>query len=86
MPADFADGVLAAHWARPAAYLSPVVRANISSLATCDARILREAVERLRRDLADGTWHARHGDLFDREDYDAGYRLVVAGQGFRARP
>jgi SAM-dependent methyltransferase len=79
VPADFADGVLAAHWARPAAYLEPVVRANASSLATCTPRVLHDAMERLRRDLADGTWHARHGDLLDREDYDAGYVLVVAG-------
>jgi SAM-dependent methyltransferase len=81
VPADCADGVLAAHWARPHAYLDPVVQANASSLATCDPRTLRTAMERLRRDLADGTWHARHRGLLERTEYDAGYRLVVAGSG-----
>jgi SAM-dependent methyltransferase len=81
VPADFADGVLAAHWARPHAYLHPLVQGSASSLATCDPRTLRTAMGRLRRDLADGTWHARHGDLLEHAEYDAGYRLVVAGAG-----
>jgi SAM-dependent methyltransferase len=81
VPADFTDGVLAAHWARPAAYLDPRVRANASSLATCDPGTLDEAIARLRRDLVDGTWHTRHRHLLEQGTYDAGYQLVTAGNG-----
>lgn len=79
LPADFTDGVLAAHWARPAAYLDPSVRANASGLATCDPETLDEAVAGLRRDLTDGTWHTRHRHLLAQDTYDAGYQLVTAG-------
>ncbi len=33
---DLQDGVLGAHWSRPAAYLDPVVRANNSGTALAD--------------------------------------------------
>jgi hypothetical protein len=33
---------------------------------------------RLRRDLEDGTWQRRHGDLLCRSVVDLGYRLVIA--------
>jgi len=38
----------------------------------------KPGVERLRRDLADGTWRRRHEELLGRESLDLGYRLVVA--------
>jgi SAM-dependent methyltransferase len=81
VPADFTDGVLVAHWARPAAYLDPRVRAGSSSLATCEPRPLEDALSRLRRDLADGTWDAHHGHLQELAAFDAGYQLVTAGNG-----
>jgi hypothetical protein len=34
-------------------------------------------MERLRRDIADGTWRARHRDLLHEDAIDAGLRLVV---------
>lgn len=79
VPLDMVDGVLAAHWARPAAYLDPAVRAACSGLAQLDRALVEPGIERLRRDLDSGEWHRRHGALLGRESYDAGYRLVVAG-------
>jgi hypothetical protein len=35
-------------------------------------------VPHLERDLADGSWDRRHGDLRKLEQYDAGLRLIVA--------
>jgi hypothetical protein len=32
----------------------------------------------LAEDLRSGAWHRRHGGLLDRDELDAGYRLVVA--------
>lgn len=79
VPADCTDGFLAAFWRRPEAYLDPGVRRSASGLARLPAAVLEPAMERLASDLRDGTWHARHGDLLERDELDAGYRLVVAG-------
>jgi hypothetical protein len=35
-------------------------------------------VEAVGRDLRDGTWDARYGHLRELEEYDVGYRLIVA--------
>jgi hypothetical protein len=39
---------------------------------------VREALDRLRGDLADGTRARRNADLLKREELDVGLRLVVA--------
>jgi len=75
VPADCSDGFLGAYWRRPAAYLSARVRAAISTFSKLDAAA---AIERLRRDLEDGTWGDRYGSLQARTELDIGYRLVVA--------
>ena len=74
---DCADGFAMAFWARPHAYLDPVVRAGISSFALLDPAVVDAAVARLAADLTDGTWVARHGSLLDLDALDVGYRLVV---------
>ena len=76
VPHDCTDGFLHAFWRRPHAYLDPDVRAGMSSFhALGDAA---PGLARLKADLEDGTWEARHGHLLDREALDVGYRLVVA--------
>ncbi|MFI1014850.1 class I SAM-dependent methyltransferase [Streptomyces sp. NPDC020965] len=78
IPHDCTDGFLAAFWRRPEAYLDPQVRAGISMLAQSGDAILQPGLARLEADLSSGRWHQRHADLLDREELDAGYRLVVA--------
>ena len=39
--------------------------------------LVAERMEHLRADIADGTWHARHGDLLRMDAIDGGLRLVV---------
>ncbi len=56
-------------WCRPG---SP--RSRNSTPEVCE-----RGTERLRRDLADGTWDARHGHLRSLTEIDFGYRLLVAG-------
>jgi SAM-dependent methyltransferase len=80
VPRDMTDGVLAAFWARPAAYLDPRVRARMSSFALAEPTLVEAAVARLRGDLDDGTWARRNTDLFDHDTFDAGYRLLIAGR------
>jgi SAM-dependent methyltransferase len=79
IPADCSDGVAAAHWRRPEAYLDPAVRRSISLLALLPDDVVARGVAHLASDLADGTWHARNSHLLDQEQADYGYRLVIAG-------
>ena len=78
-PADCADGFGSAYWRRPEAYLDPSIRANISVFARLDQDLVEAGMAQLQRDLADGTWHRRHGDLMEEQSIDGGLRLVVAG-------
>jgi SAM-dependent methyltransferase len=76
--ADCSDGFLCAAWKRPLAYLDETVRANISSFTLLDPALVAEALARLERDVADGTWKARNADLIAHDEADFGYRLLVA--------
>jgi SAM-dependent methyltransferase len=78
VPHDCTDGFCHAWWRRPHAYLDPGVRAAISGIARLPDDVVERAVSALRRDLADGTWHRRHAALLDRQEIDAGYRLILS--------
>ncbi|MEU6083368.1 methyltransferase domain-containing protein [Streptomyces sp. NPDC047108] len=78
IPHDCVDGFGAAYWRRPEAYLDPVVRAGMSHLAQTGEDVLQPGLARLSDDLSSGDWHRKHADLLDRENLDAGYRLLIA--------
>ena len=81
IPYDCSDGFLGAYWRRPHAYLDARVRGAISTFAKLrDAGRDTEGLERLRRDLADGGWERRYGDLLGRSEIDVGYRIVIAAK------
>jgi SAM-dependent methyltransferase len=76
VPHDRSDGFLYAFWRRPAAYLDARIRSGSSSLwAISNAEA---GLEKLRRDLESGEWERRYAELLTLDEYDAGYRLVVA--------
>lgn len=76
VPHDCSDGFLYAYWRRPAAYLDRYIRSGSSSFwAIGDAE---SGLQNLRRDLETGAWQRRYADLLAVDEYDAGYRLVVA--------
>ncbi len=78
VPHDCSDGFLHAYWRRPAAYLDSRIRSGSSSFwALGDSA--KPGLERLARDLDSGEWAKRYADIAARDDYDAGYRLVIAG-------
>ncbi len=77
VPHDCSDGFLEAYWRRPEAYLDPGVRGAISPFATMR---LDSGLERLRRDLEDGTWRRRNGHLLSETERDLGYRLVIGSR------
>jgi SAM-dependent methyltransferase len=76
VPHDCIDGFLYAYWRRPEAYLDPAVRAGSSSFRVLPG--LDAGLSRLAADLASGEWERRYGHLLALEEFDAGYRLVVA--------
>ena len=75
---DCTDGFLCAWWKRPLAYLDETVRANISPFSVLPPAEVAEALVRLERDVADGSWAARNADLLAQDEADFGYRLLVA--------
>lgn len=77
VPHDCTDGFLGAYWRRPHAYLDAGVRGAISTFTKLGS-VLEPGLERLRRDLEDGTWHRRHAHLLAEPTLDLGYRLVIA--------
>lgn len=77
VPHDCSDGFLYAYWRRPAAYLDPHIRSGSSSFwAIGDADA---GLEKLKDDLETRRWARRYSDVLSLDDYDAGYRIVVAG-------
>jgi SAM-dependent methyltransferase len=81
VPHDCVDGFMAAYWRRPERYLDPTVRASISGLALLSPDEIDPGMRRLGDDLESGAWHARYGHLLEEDELDAGYRIVVAGDG-----
>jgi len=79
IPNNCVDGFLGPYWRRPHAYLDASVRSAISTFSKIHA--LEAGLTRLRRDLQDGTWERRYGDLLGRREIDLGYRLLVSGGG-----
>jgi len=76
VPEDCSDGFLYAYWRRPEAYLDAHVRSGSSSfwaISNVDA-----GLRKLRQDLESGEWGRRYAELLSLDEYDAGYRLVVA--------
>jgi SAM-dependent methyltransferase len=73
IPHDCIDGMLCAHWRRPDSYLSPDVRAAMSSFSRIDAE---PGLATLRDDLTSGRWRERNAHLLPLDSLDLGYRLV----------
>jgi SAM-dependent methyltransferase len=76
VPADCRDGFIEAFWARPEAYLDPVVREGMSGMRAMDQDVVHAAMGRLAADLESGAWDRRHGHLRDQPELDLGYRVV----------
>jgi len=72
---DCTDGFLCAYWQRPEAYLDAGTRRAISTFSRVGN--FETGLERLQRDLEDGTWRRKYGHLLDETERDLGYRLVT---------
>lgn len=78
IPFDCIDGFGAAYWARPEAYLEPIVQAGMSWLALLDPVARRAGADRLAADLVSGEWDRRFGHLRSQHDFDGGLGIVIA--------
>jgi SAM-dependent methyltransferase len=77
VPWDCQDGMTVAYWRRPEAYLDHRNHAGGSGLRQIDDAALHRGLQRLERDLHDGRWRERYGQLLELEELDCGLRLVI---------
>jgi SAM-dependent methyltransferase len=78
IPHDCLDGFYQAYWRRPSAYCDERVRRGTSVFHRLPEDEVADAMERLQRDLDDGTWHERNAGLLGLSELDLGLRLVTA--------
>jgi SAM-dependent methyltransferase len=78
IPHDCRDGFLMAYWRRPEAYLDERVRANISVFSLLPRAEVDAMVVALRADLENGEWERRNAALLALDEFDCGYRVLVA--------
>ena len=74
IPSDCKDGLFAAFWKRPKAYLNSQVRQSTSPFAKIEN--LAEGLQRLEADLASGAWAKNNNAILNASSLDAGYRLI----------
>jgi hypothetical protein len=80
-PGDCVDGFFEAFWRRPEALLDPEVRASQSMWTLLPAGAEQRIVNRLRDDLASGSWDAEHGHLRNQLSYEGSLRILTAEAG-----
>lgn len=78
VPRDCEDGFMAAFWARPEAYLDPVLRVATSPWHDLPGPVVDRALERLREDLDSGEWQRRYSTILAQQELDVGLRLITA--------
>jgi SAM-dependent methyltransferase len=77
IPHDCDNGLLAAHWRRPRAYLDKQIRAGIPTFQLQGTELLLDGLDELSADLETGRWRQRNRELLELEQLDLGYRLLV---------
>ena len=78
LPPDLSDVFLAACWRRPHLYLDSQIRAGMSGFMLVNEAAIADGLERLSKDLEDGSWQQKYGEVLGWETFDAGYRFIVA--------
>jgi SAM-dependent methyltransferase len=75
---DTPDWTLGSFWAHPERVLDDVARSATSAFSRMEPAVLDRVVRAVDRDLRDGTWDTRNGELRILNEYDVGMRLIVA--------
>jgi SAM-dependent methyltransferase len=74
---DTEDWTLMSFWAHPERVLDRAAREATSGFARMPPDVVERVVRGVDRDLRDGTWDARHGQLRSLDEFDCGQRLLV---------
>ncbi len=80
IPLNCVDGFGEAYYGRPELMLDPGARLANSAWSFVDASIGERFVAELGRDLADGNWDRRYGELRTQPFFEGSLRLVIARQ------
>jgi len=78
VPLDCTDGFNEAYYGRPEALLDPAARLSCSAWSFVGAAVHERFTRDLSRDLADGTWDDRHGQLRTLPAFDGSLILAVS--------
>jgi SAM-dependent methyltransferase len=78
VPLDCTDGFNEAYYGRPEALLDPAARRSCSAWSFAGAAVHERFSRDLSRDLADGSWDARHGHLRSRPAFEGSLILAVS--------
>lgn len=78
IPDDCTDGFSEAFYARPEAFLDPVVRRSQSAWSFVPDDVQARFVARLDADLASGEWDRRHGRWRTMPTFEGGLRGIVS--------
>jgi SAM-dependent methyltransferase len=81
IPLDCTDGFNDAYYGRPERFLDPAARLACSSWGFVSPEAVARFERALSRDLADGTWDARHGHLRSQPFLEGALVLVVSVPG-----
>lgn len=76
VPRDCTDLFFAALWGRPELFFDEDVVDPMWVWSRLTDRERQEGRQRLRADLSSGRWDERYGDLRNRDEFDAGLRIV----------
>ena len=78
LPSDLQDNFAAAGWYKPEIYLNDAVRNGISTFSKMSAEELETGINNLTADLNSGVWLEKYGKIKQQQNYDAGYRIMIA--------
>ncbi len=78
IPLDCSDGFNEAYYGRPEALLDPGARRSCSAWSFVGTEVHDRFTRDLQRDLADGTWDRRHGQLRSQPTFDGSLILVTS--------
>lgn len=78
IPLDCRDGFNEAYYGRPEMLLQPAARLSCSAWSFVSAAEVERFTMELSRDLADGAWDKRHGQMRSQPELAGSLRLIVS--------
>jgi ubiquinone/menaquinone biosynthesis C-methylase UbiE len=77
LPADFQDMNMLSPWNRPEIYLDPEFRQGTSGFSLAEPSGVERGLEKLKRELENGDWDKKYGELRKRSEIENGYFFLI---------